>query len=764
MNQNLVINFAPISLEGDANVLVGVHGFNADLLKELRAAHYTTNVFFCDRKENVIFDIPVTKDAKPVANRARTIDLAKMPWLWSALLNEALLAAFAGKRDVDRDRPIQVLGRADQSLISHPALPSWIMMRTLNEFTPRTLYNALEQSTFGLICDVRVRTQILANCKDLADLGVSPVGKYVLREQPGFDGRVRPRATLLGKAQRIEGDYIILEDHREGYDRVKSDEVRLEGRAEVFDWCVHQLLRGEAPEAIAVAKKKAEALHGGPGRLDAIKNNFAYLRKQPLEAVPGIKFVVGEMLGSQHRSFPKTEVIKKPALVFDPSGTRTDHWNERGIKAHGPYDQRTFSPKKLNIAVICQARLEGQVDAFMAKFLGGMPDVITVSGQNRQARYGDGFQRRFQLDKAYVQTFTAQNPTVQGYEAACNAALQRAADDSIKWDIAFVQVEERFKEFDGPANPYFATKALLLKNHVPVQSVRLETMAQPDASLVFSMNQLSLASYAKLGGVPWLLAAEQKVAHELVIGLGSHMANARRFGGGERIVGITTIFSSDGSYLLSERTNAVPYDQYSAALTDTLKKTIIKIREEDNWRNTDRVRLIFHMFKPAKDVEAEAIKKAVDGLDLQDVSYAFLHIAPDHPFVVFDRDQKGLPAWKPEKGVLGPSRGLHMKLGDKQSLVVFAGASELKQASDGLPVPCLLSLHRDSTFTDMTYLARQAFDFTAHSWRIMFPERYPITIKYSDLIAERLTGLRQIGGWDDDAIRYRDIGRRLWFL
>jgi hypothetical protein len=64
----------------------------------------------------------------------------------------------------------------------------------------------------------------------------------------------------------------------------------------------------------------------------------------------------------------------------------------------------------------------------------------------------------------------------------------------------------------------------------------------------------------------------------------------------------------------------------------------------------------------------------------------------------------------------------------------------------------------------MTYLARQAFDFTAHSWRIMFPERYPITIKYSDLIAERLTGLRQIGGWDDDAIRYRDIGRRLWFL
>lgn len=81
-----------------------------------------------------------------------------------------------------------------------------------------------------------------------------------------------------------------------------------------------------------------------------------------------------------------------------------------------------------------------------------------------------------------------------------------------------------------------------------------------------------------------------------------------------------------------------------------------------------------------------------------------------------------------------------------------------------MPTACLLKLHRHSTFTDMTYLARQAFDFTAHSWRVMTPEPFPITIKYSDLIAERLAGLKQIDGWDDDAVRFRDIGRAPWFL
>lgn len=763
-NANLSLNFAPVSMSGDTKVSAGTCTYSPETLQELRAAHAESHVFHWDRRNNKIVDVPVIGETGPLGTELIDVDIADAFWLWPALLTSALVRTFAGKREIIRDYPLQVLGHEKSNLIAHESLPTWIQKRTLQEFTPRTLFGHSDVPTFGLLCDVRTRNQILGSCAQLIERGISVQGQYVLVDGYQGDKRISARPQLAGRVARVEGDELVLEDHREGCERVSSASARLTGRLEVFDWCVREFL-GSASEAILEKSRLQVAERtSGPGRLHAIEGVLEYLRGCSLEAAPGISIEVGELLNSSDTRFPPTEGIPKPALVFDPSGARTDVWNERGIKTNGPYDQRTFTPKKLNIAVICQGRYEGQVDAFIAKFLDGMPTVKTGGRNNRQARYGDGFLRRYQLEKPNVQTFTAKSPTIDAYTSACDTALQKAADDGFAWDLALVQIEEQFKTLPGNRNPYFGTKALLLKNHVAVQNVRLETIRQPDQNLVFSMNQMSLASYAKLGGRPWLLKTEQKVAHELVIGIGSHTTSTSRIGSGVRHVGITTLFSSDGSYHLSDRTNVVPFEEYSNALTETLQRTIVRVRDEDNWRNTDHVRLIFHMFKPAKDIEAEAIKATVEGLDLENVSYAFLHIATHHPFLVFDHDQLGLPHWKPEKGILGPSRGAHLKLGDSQSLVVFSGASELKRATDGMPRPCLLRLHRDSTFRDMTYLARQAFDFSAHSWRIMSPESFPITIKYSDLIAERLAGLSEIPIWDSDAVRFREIGRTPWFL
>ena len=40
----------------------------------------------------------------------------------------------------------------------------------------------------------------------------------------------------------------------------------------------------------------------------------------------------------------------------------------------------------------------------------------------------------------------------------------------------------------------------------------------------------------------------------------------------------------------------------------------------------------------------------------------------------------------------------------------------------------------------------------------------PITIKYSDLIAERLNRIEASARLDDDAVKFREIGRTPWFL
>ena len=761
---HLALNFASVRLSGETTVVVGYRGYNKEQLDGLRGEFAETHVFKRDGRNETIVEIPVAEGAEPLSDKRMVIDLQDQYQLWRSLFSAALVRTFDGKREIARDYPVQILGSAEKNYIRHRRLPEWVQKRTLVELAPRTIFNANGRPRFGLLCSARTRNFLLASCAELIAAGISPIGRYVLMDHAARDSRIRDWAQAVGRVRAIEGDTLILDDHREGHETVAASDVRLSGYRVDFDWCVTQLLGSEAEKTLADAHVRAAQLHGGPGRLKMIEDTLAFLRTQELCAVPGAEFEIGALLESGDSHFPNTEMIARPALLFDPSGTRTDTLSERGIKRNGPYDQRTFSPKKLNIAVFCQAQYEGQVEAFVAKFLDGMPDVKTGPSGRRVARYGDGFLRRFLLEKPNVQTFTTSSPEHIGYQRACEEGLEHAAQAGIQWDLALVQIEEDFKKLPSSLDPYYATKAILLKNHVAVQSFRLETMRQDPKSLVFAMNQMSLASYAKLGGRPWLLGAEQTVAHELVVGIGSHVASSSRIGGGTRYVGITTVFSSDGSYHLSERTNVVGLDDYATALANTLKNTINRVRSQDNWKSTDRVRLGFHMFKPAKEVEAEAIKAAVEALDLQNVVYAFLHIAPTHPFLIFDKKQKGLPAYAPTKGKLAPTRGVHLKLGDYESLVVFSGALELKRATDGLPRACLLKLHRNSTFGDMTYLARQAFDFTSHTWRIMSPERFPITIKYSDLIAQRLTALKEVPGWDDDAIKFREIGRTPWFL
>ncbi|NKM99771.1 argonaute/piwi family protein [Rhizobium leguminosarum] len=761
---NLMINFAPLNVTGNTKVEIGRQPFDSDRLRDLRREFSETHVFRRDGKTDAIVDIPIVDGSSPLGNIREHVDLCHEHRLWPELFRASLLRTFSGRRLILSAYPVSIVGSASQGILRHPELPEWLEKRSMLRFDTRRL-DLDGRSVIGVICESRLKSFINVTCDVLLDAGVPLVGRYVQLQEAPSDVRLLPRRRIVGRVCAIDGNILALEDHIEGFDRVPASDVYLEPRTENVDDCVLKLLGSRAASVLSVTAANAEAFNSGPGRKIRIEEALTFLRDRAnLSPIPGASFKIGDLIRSKEQLFPTTEFLEKPVLVFDPSGTRKSDWPERSLRDDGPYDQRTFTSKRPRIAVVCQARLEGQVDTFIAKFLDGMPDVKTGPRDRQIARYGDGFLRRFALDKATVGFFLAAGSSADAYVAASRRALEKANDEGFKWDLAIVQVEEGFKSIEDGSNPYYATKSIFLKRDIPVQSVRLETMSQAGSELVFSMNHMSLATYAKLGGVPWLLASRQTTAHELVIGLGSHTTTTGRTGPQQRYVGITTVFSSDGSYLLSDRTGVVPYERYADELYETLKRTVETVRKQDNWRVTDKVRLVFHMFKPLKDLEVETIERTVKDLELDDVTFAFLHIAPDHPLLIFDEDQPGVGYGNKKRGILGPSRGQHVRLSDVESLLVFSGASELKQAGDGMPRPALLKLHRRSTFKDMTYLARQAFEFSGHSWRMLAPEPYPITIRYSDLIAERLAGLSSVPGWDDEAIKFGNIGRRLWFL
>jgi hypothetical protein len=182
-----------------------------------------------------------------------------------------------------------------------------------------------------------------------------------------------------------------------------------------------------------------------------------------------------------------------------------------------------------------------------------------------------------------------------------------------------------------------------------------------------------------------------------------------------------------------------------------------------NWQPKDHVRLVFHAFKPFRNIEAAAIKELMGELGDFDMEYAFLHVVENQPLLLFDTHQTGVGNSALKKGALTPPRGSFMHVSSNETLLVLVGPNEIRKPEHGMPSPLLLRLHSDSSFSDMTYLTRQVFQFSSHSWRSFFPGELPVTIKYSDLIASLLGNLSTIPTWNPEVMLGRLANTR-WFL
>ena len=130
--------------------------------------------------------------------------------------------------------------------------------------------------------------------------------------------------------------------------------------------------------------------------------------------------------------------------------------------------------------------------------------------------------------------------------------------------------------------------------------------------------------------------------------------------------------------------------------------------------------------------------------------------------MLFDADQEGVGG-RTKKGTAAAPRGLRVDLAREEALLCLKGPKDVRLWTDGIPKPLLLRIHRDSTFKDLSYLARQVFDFSCLSWRTLLPSPLPVTVLYADLVAKKLLMLRDVTGWSPEHI-LGPIGRSRWFL
>lgn len=680
--------------------------------------------------------------------------------LFATLAREAVfrhLVNLPGNYRVVKRRPTEVETAKQENVIPKSlGLPAWLKKRVVLRFETRIIKHPGDDPYVVLTCANRLRTVIDADCATLHDIGIPLVGNDVSAWVGDPDPKVARRLRYAGRVMANDGGALKLADHGDGPAELPLGSAFLEPTRANFNAVVQVLMQGQAERVLADLQKVEGELRAGKASLESLQRGLSWFGRAGLQIADGVPLRVVGLLDQRGTVvFPPPEVFPRPTFSFDPGGSRNDTWVQRQLDATGPYDRATFERKRPKMAVICEARRRGDVAEAVAHFLDGLPDVKSSRGL---VPHGTGLVGRFRLHKPQVEVFEARDDTGSAYAEAARNALSTAATRDQPWDLALIQVQRSWKDRPSDNSPYWSAKAAFLRRDVPVQAISIETMQMDDFEFACALANASLASYGKLGGTPYLLRARPSTDHELVFGLGSHTRKEGRRGAGERVVGITTVFSSQGNYLLDARTAAVPFDRYPTELRATLVEAVKRVRQEEAWRAGDTVRLIFHAFTQLRHETAEAVIAAVDDLGLSGVKFAFLHIAEDHPFTLFDQSAAT------GKGAYAPERGQAVELTDHEWLLSLTGRDQIRAAHQGIPDPVLLRLHEKSTFRDMRTLTRQVSDFACQSWRTYDRARLPITLLYADEIAKQLAGLERTPGWDSDTASVGAVMRRPWFL
>ncbi len=777
----LSLNLAPIRFSEQHFEAGGTPYQDDEQYRLLRAAHQTTHALRFDARDGMIYSIPMATGAQPIGTPAKLLETRHHLALLGKAVNHALRAWLAPRRTIlRRTRPLQCIGHRKAALLTAAIRDRRLTETTgldvlvRHSFDPRVMGAPHHGADpyLALVLDVSTTNELDIPVGELLRDRFDPTGRYVCRRPASSEDNVLGRIETLGRVVRAADGRLQLTDFS-GDEYVDAEQVLLEPRQENLEALIWHFYPHDASVILEGLYQRRAPLSSANGKLAEIRKVHggvaAHLDKL---RIAGMKVELGPLLQHGNALFPRAISTDRPGFLFGAQGRETGAYPDVGVKRHGPYKYMQHEQNEPMIAIICEARFRGRIDLLARTLRDGVvenawQDAVRGRAKVPENPFRGGLIGKLRLSRVQFEFEEVSEPTPRGYQEAIQRLLARLPETP---DLAFVQIRADFKQLRNDQNPYFAAKAAFMTVGVPVQSIQAETADLQLSNLAYVANNLALACYAKLGGTPFVISTRMPATHELIVGLGYTEISEGRFGPKSRFVGITTVFQGDGRYLVWGQTREVEFEDYAKALLASLSATIDMVRKENNWQPRDRVRLIFHVYKPLKHVEIDAIKSLVQVLlaGEHDVDFAFLDISRFHDFALFDPSQVGVTYYADGqrliKGVGVPSRGICLQLDDRSALLQLIGVKEVKTDTQGLPRPLRLTLHPESDFRDLTYLARQVYSFSYLSWRSYFPAVEPVSITYSRLIANALGNLNSVPNWNSTVLTAGPLRSRMWFL
>ena len=275
-------------------------------------------------------------------------------------------------------------------------------------------------------------------------------------------------------------------------------------------------------------------------------------------------------------------------------------------------------------------------------------------------------------------------------------------------------------------------KVLGVESRVKTQVITDKALEPPD--LADTLWNLSLATYVKAGGKPWLI--KEIPPSSVFIGIRHGIRKDEK--GQVIAIGVAEIFNVYGEFIDMVAIDFEDKDQQIPELWN--KKPYLTLR--GMYRIISKAIEVYMMHENEKpysvtihrtlDFTEDEIRGALKALsDVENVD--MLHI-------IENTNLRILPKGK------DPLRGTFLKLEEQRGLLYTTGYSEAEKTYPGIGTPSPLELIRNCGNRSIEELALQVYSLTKMDWnttRVMLRE--PVTIKY----AKRVTDIVKLGvkGW-----------------
>jgi hypothetical protein len=414
----------------------------------------------------------------------------------------------------------------------------------------------------------------------------------------------------------------------------------------------------------------------------------------------------------------------EPKLNFRYGAPATASVAAVGLRQYGPYDETSL-----------------RIDSIRAIVMAPEPFANEARRLSRaletKVEHFPGFEERFHLRsfKAEVRMFPG--TTAADYKVAATTIA------SEKPDLVFLVIRNQDRYAAEGQDPYHAAKAVLVARDIPAQAVTREKLLVADTSLQWIISNITLAAYAKVGNVPYVLH-DPAGRSELVLGVGRADIRDPRTDRHHQLFGAAVAFRQDGDYQFAGSTAPVADRESYEEVLSGLISAVTKRFESRIGEPLERITL--HVFKRTGLHEVRAAERALRG---RSVEFAIVHVNRDSPLWLMEQ--------KPNGTMTSASPGTVVALRPNDRLLVTGEPGE----KDTLH-PLRLTLDRDSTFTNMDRIVDQAYGFTLTSWRTFGRTQEPSTILYGRLLAQKVGHMIPYGF--DPALIAAGLGEKPWFV